>query len=395
MIQRPYYELIARRIQEPRKFIQIIEGPRQVGKSTLMKQVLRNLSLPWLHFAADNVPATRSEWISACWTTARNKIHLEHLSDLVLVIDEVQKLRNWSEVVKKEWDEDSFNDVPIKVVLLGSSRVRLEKGLSESLMGRFEVIKMPNWSFSEMQEGFGMSVDEYIYYGAYPGAADYRHDLERWQQYISSSIVDATINNDILMDTVITKPALLRQTFELSSAYSGQELSLTKMLGQLQDAGNTTTLAHYLDLLNQVGMVCGLSKFAIDKARRRQSIPKYQVYNNALMTLYCEHTFAAAKADYKFWGRLFESAVGAHIMNCAYTGRFRVYYWREGNDEVDFVLQKDSRIVAIEVKSSHEKDTSGLHVFQEHFHPHRVVLVGPEGIPIETFLRSNLKELFE
>lgn len=394
MIQRSYFETIARRINEPRKFLQIIEGPRQVGKSTLIKQVLKSATLPWVHFSADNVPATRTAWISDCWATARNKLHMEHLPELLLVIDEIQKLKNWGEAVKKEWDDDTFNDVPIKVVLLGSSRIRLEKGLSESLKGRYETIKMPNWTLTEIQAGFGMTTDEYIYFGSYPGAADLRLDLDRWQEYISSSIVDATINNDILMDTPITKPALLRQTFELSSAYSGQLVSLTKMLGQLQDAGNTTTLTHYLDLLNQAGMVCGLNKYAVDKARRRNSIPKYQVYNNALMSLYCEHDFESARADHKLWGRLFESAVGAHIMNCAYTNRFKVYYWREDGKEVDFVLVKDTKVVAVEVKSNHEKDTSGLHIFQELFHPFRSVLVGEEGIDIETFLKSDLKDLF-
>lgn len=394
MIQRSYFQKIVARINEPRKFIQIVEGPRQVGKSTLIKQVLHGITVPWMHFAADNVPATRSAWICDCWASARNKLQMEHLPELLLVIDELQKLQNWAEVVKKEWDADTFNDVNIKVVLLGSSRVRLEKGLSESLKGRFETIKMPNWSLSEMQQAFGFTTDEYIYYGGYPGAADLRHDLDRWQEYISASIVDATINNDILMDTPIAKPALLRQTFELSSAYSGQLVSLTKMIGQLQDAGNTTTLAHYLELLAQSGMVCGLSKFAMDKARRRNSIPKYQVFNNALMSLYCEHDFAATRADHKLWGRLFESAVGAHIMNCAYTGRFEVYYWREGKDEVDFVLVKNSKIVAVEVKSNHDKDTSGLHTFDELYHPHRSVLVGEGGIPLETFLHSDLKELF-
>lgn len=394
MIQRSYFETIASRVNEPRKFLQIIEGPRQVGKSTLIKQVLKSTSLPWVHFTADNVPATRTAWISDCWATARNKLRMEHLPQLLLVIDEIQKLKNWGEVVKKEWDDDTFNDVPIKVVLLGSSRIRLEKGLSESLKGRYETIKMPNWTLKEIQEGFGMTTDEYIYFGSYPGAADLRHDLDRWQEYISSSIVDATINNDILMDTPIAKPALLRQTFELSSAYSGQLVSLTKMLGQLQDAGNTTTLTHYLDLLNQAGMVCGLNKYAVDKARRRNSIPKYQVYNNAMMSLYCEHDFQSARADHKLWGRLFESAVGAHIMNCSYTNRFKVYYWREDGKEVDFVLVKDTKVVAIEVKSNHDKDTSGLHIFQDLFRPFRTVLVGEGGIDIDTFLRSDLKELF-
>lgn len=189
------------RIRETRKCIQVIEGPRQVGKSTLIKQVLRATDIPWLHFSTDNVATTGNEWISECWATARNKMHIEHLTELLLVIDEVQRLPRWSDAVKKEWDADTFSDTNIKVVLLGSSRVMLERGLSDSLKGRFEVIRMPNWSYSEMHEAFGVTLDEYIYYGGYPGAADYIHDPDRWRDYIRSSIVDATINNDILMDS--------------------------------------------------------------------------------------------------------------------------------------------------------------------------------------------------
>lgn len=394
MTQRPYFELVTKRIQEPRKFLQIIEGPRQVGKSTLIKGVLKNLDIPWLHFAADNVPVSQNYWISECWNTARQRMEIEHLDELLIVIDEVQKLSNWGEAVKKEWDADTFNDLNIKVVLLGSSRVRLEKGLSESLKGRFEVIRMPNWSFSEMKASFGMSLDEYMFFGGYPGAATLYDDLDRWREYIQSSIVDATINNDILVDTAVSKPALLRQTVELSSAYSGQLLSLTKMLGVLLDAGNTTTIANYLELLDQSGMVCGLQKYTVDKARRRASVPKYQVYNNALMTLYCERDFISARADRKLWGRIVESAVGAHIMNCAYTGKFNVYYWREGDKEVDFVLKKDSKVIAIEVKSNAERSTSGLHEFEERFRPYRAMIVGDGGVPIQTFLELDVKNLF-
>ena len=394
-MQRAYFKIVTGRIKEPRKFIQIIEGPRQVGKSTLIKQILKTTDVTWMHFAADNVPTSQNYWISECWSAARNKMAVENLSELLLVIDELQKLTNWAEAVKKEWDADTFNDVNIKVILLGSSRVRLEKGLSESLKGRFEVIRMPNWSFQEMQEAFGMSMDEYIYFGGYPGAADLRHDLDRWQEYIKSSIIDATINNDILIDTPISKPSLLRQTIELSSAYSGQMLSLTKMIGQLQDAGNTTTIANYLNLLKQSGMVCGLQKFTLDQARRRASVPKYQVFNNALMSLYSEHDFSSARQDHRFWGRVVESAAGAHILNCAYTNNFEVFYWREENLEVDFVIKKNSRIIAIEVKSNHEKDTAGLHAFEERFHPYRTMIVGEGGVTLESFFKSDLKIFFE
>jgi hypothetical protein len=394
-MQRTYFKIVTERIKEPRKFIQIIEGPRQVGKSTLIKQILKTTDVPWMHFAADNVPTSQNYWISDCWSAARNKMAVENLSELLLVIDELQKLTNWAEAVKKEWDADTFNDVNIKVILLGSSRVRLEKCLSESLKGRFEVIRMPNWSFQEMQEAFGMSMDEYIYFGGYPGSADLRHDLDRWQEYIKSSIIDATINNDILIDTPISKPYLLRQTIELSSAYSGQMLSLTKMIGQLQDAGNTTTIANYLNLLKQSGMVCGLQKFTLDQARRRASVPKYQVFNNALMSLYSEHDFSSARQDHRFWGRVVESAAGAHILNCAYTNNFEVFYWREENLEVDFVIKKNSRIIAIEVKSNNEKDTAGLHAFEERFHPYRNMIVGEGGVTLESFFKTDLKVLFE
>lgn len=395
MIERKQYQVLMSRLAESRKCIQVIEGPRQVGKSTMVKQVLNSISVPFLHFTTDNVPTSSNLFISDCWQTARAKMLVEHLTELVLVIDEVQRLRHWSDAVKKEWDADTFNDVNIKVVLLGSSRVMLERGLADSLMGRFETIRMANWSFQEMNEAFGMTIDEYIYYGGYPGAFAYIKDTDRWRDYVRGAIIDATINNDVLMDSPISKPALLRQTFELSAAYSGQQISLTKMLGQLQDAGNTTTLAGYLDLLNQSGMVCGLQKFANNQVRRRASVPKYQVYNNALMSFYSDYDFASARKDPKVWGRFYESAIGAYILNSAYVHGLKVYYWRDGNNEVDFVLMRNSKVIAIEVKSNGESNTAGLHLFTDTFHPHRSIIVGPQGISAESFLSFDLRELFE
>lgn len=393
-MQRVYFETIIDRLNEGRKMIQIIEGPRQVGKSTLIKQVLQAYKGAYVHFAADNVPATQNAWISTCWDTARSRMALENLPELLLVIDEVQKLNQWAEVVKKEWDADTYHDINIKVLLLGSSRIRLEKGQSESLKGRFEVIKMPNWSYPEMKEAFGLTLDEYIYYGGYPGSADFLKDEDRWRNYIHSAIVDATINNDILVDTPISKPALLRQTFELSACYSGKILSLTKMIGQLQDAGNTTTISGYLDLLDKSGMVCALQKFAMDQARRRASIPKYQVYNNALLSLYDDNSFAAARLNPTRWGHYVESAVGAHILNESYVHNFKVYYWRDGNYEVDFVLVKNGRVVAIEVKSNDEVMNDGLLRFEQLFHPHRTLVVGPNAYPLESFLSHSIVNLF-
>ena len=270
----------------------------------------------------------------------------------------------------------------------------MEKGLSESLMGRFEVIKMPHWTFQEMRDAFNFSLDEYIFYGGYPGAADFIHNSERWKNYISSAIVDATINNDILVDTPIAKPALLRQTFELSTSYSGQLLSLTKMLGQLQDAGNVTTISNYLNLLDKSGLVGGLQKFSIDKARQRASIPKYQVYNNALLAVYNNLDLKKVRQEPKLWGRIFESAIGTHIVNNAYTENFNVFYWRENSLEVDFVLQKNDSVVAIEVKSNDKNYTQGLKEFKKRFSPSRTLIIGKSGIDAETFFSLNLAELF-
>ena len=292
MYKRVQYSTLAKRMAEKRRFIQVIMGPRQVGKSTLMKQVVQSQDIPYLLYTADAVPATNLSWISDCWNAARAKMKVEHLSELILIIDEIQKIIGWSEIVKKEWDSDTFNDVPLKVVLLGSSRVMLDKGLADSLEGRFERIILSHWSYAEMKEAFGFTIEQFIYYGAYPGAAELIDDPERWMDYISGAIVDATINKDILVNEKITKPALLRQTVELSSAYSGQELSLTKMIGQMNDAGNSTTITGYLNLLSQAGLVAGLNKYANDLARKKNSVPKHQVYNNALKTLYCGKTRA-------------------------------------------------------------------------------------------------------
>lgn len=394
MYKRPQYQILAQRLKEQRRFIQVILGPRQTGKSTLVKQVLKATDIPYLHYTADNVPLKRSNWIGECWTAARAKLRTENLKEIILVIDEVQKIRAWSEAVKKEWDEDSFNDTNIKVILLGSSRAMLDKGLSDSLQGRFERIILPHWSFKEMHDAFGWDLDTFIFYGGYPGAAPLIKDTDRWADYISGSIIDATINKDILIDTRITKPALLRQAFELSSAYSGKELSLSKMISLLQDAGNTTTITGYLDLLGEAGLVRGIYKYAHDEARKRNSVPKHQVYNNALRNVYCQKSFKAAVQDRKLWGHIFESAIGAHIMSHAYAGDYKVFYWRENNDEVDFILEKREQLIAVEVKSNDDGWNDGLSTFREKFHPYMSLVIGDGGMRPEDFLNSDPSGLF-
>lgn len=394
MYKRAVYQTISSRLKERRKFIQVVVGPRQVGKSTVVKQVLQDLESPYRFFSADNVPATNSSWISDCWASVRSLKRGNGWESVVLVIDEIQKIENWSEAVKKEWDADTWGDCEIKVMLLGSSRVMLEKGLSESLAGRFEEIRMSHWGYAEMRDCFGLSLDQYLYYGGYPGSASLIDDDDRFGQYVQSAIIDATINKDILMDAPVGKPALLRQTFELGAAYSGELLSLSKMLGSLQDAGNTTTLSGYINLLSDSGLLCGLQKFSIDTARRRASIPKFQVCNNALKTAYTPLTFEQAVTDRRSWGRIYESGIGAYIVSQAFVHRFEVFYWRERNEEVDFVLRKKGTIVAVEVKSNSEKHTEGLDRFRQMFNPKESILVGSGGMAAEDFLSMDLSRLF-
>jgi predicted AAA+ superfamily ATPase len=305
----------------------------------------------------------------------------------VLVLDEIQKIPAWSEVVKRLWDEDTRAKRPLKVVLLGSAPLLIAQGLSESLAGRFEILPLPHWSFTEMQAAFGWTLDEYVFYGAYPGASSLIVEPERWARYIADSLIETSVSRDVLLLSRVDKPALLRRLFELACRYSGQVLSYTKMQGHLQDAGNTVTLAHYLELLAGAGMVCGLSKYAGDVARRRASSPKLQVLNTALMTATCGYTLAEARADREFWGHLVESAVGAHLANAATIGECALYYWRERGHEVDFIIQAGRELTAIEVKSGRAPQAhAGTAAFAQAFKPQRSLLVGGDGIALEDFL---------
>jgi len=383
--QRPQATTLATRLAEPRRFIQVVAGPRQVGKTTLVQRVTETLRSPVRQASADEPGLRSPDWIAQQWEAAR--LAMDDEASAVLVLDEIQKIPGWSETVKRLWDEDTRAKRPLKVVLLGSAPLLIAQGLTESLAGRFEVIPLSHWSFPEMQAAFGWSLEEYLFYGGYPGAAPLIGDPNRWARYVSDSLIETSISRDVLLLTRVDKPALLRRLFELACRYSGQVLSYTKMLGQLQDAGNTTTLAHYLELLASAGMVCGLTKYAGDVARSRASSPKLQVLNTALMTVGAGITLEDARADREFWGRLVESAVGAHLANAAMRGECRLHYWRERNHEVDFVVQAGQRLVAIEVKSGRAPQAHpGMVAFVESFRPQRTLLVGGDGITLKDFL---------
>ena len=418
MFMRPIGRVVEARLREPRRFIQVLAGPRQAGKTTLARQVVAGLSVP-AHYASADDPALRDAiWIEQQWAMARltagesggaDDLHqgsrpgrhgdpADHHggAGAILILDEIQKISGWSDVVKRLWDEDSLAGTPLQVIVLGSAPLLVQRGLTESLAGRFELVPITHWSLPEMRDAFGWGVSHFVFYGAYPGAAALIDDPPRWASYIREALVETTLGRDILLLTRVDKPALLRRLFHLACDYSGRELSYQKMIGQLQDAGNTTTLAHYLDLLSGAGMVTGLQKYAGETVRQRASSPKLQVMNTALMTALANRTFEDAQHDREYWGRLVESAAGAHLVNAARLEALAVYYWRAGDREVDFVIQRGRELLAIEVKSGRRKPSlEGMKAFQASFGAVRTLLVGEQGVSLEMFLSTPVGRWFD
>ncbi|SEO04692.1 hypothetical protein SAMN05192574_105103 [Mucilaginibacter gossypiicola] len=394
MYERSYLQSFIKRIKEPRRFIQVIMGPRQVGKTTLVGQLLKKTDVPYVFESADAISASNSVWVDQLWESVRVKMDQQDAKEFLLIIDEIQKISNWSEIVKRLWDKDTRDDRNLKVILLGSSRLLLQQGLTESLAGRFESTYISHWSFTEMRDAFGWNADQFAWFGGYPGSASLIGDEERWKNYINNSLIETSISKDILMLTRVDKPALMKRLFELGCLYSGQILSYTKLQGQLLDAGNTTTLSHYLTLLDTAGLLGGIEKYAADIIRKRSSSPKFQVHNTALISAQSNEMFNEIVASPANWGRIVESSVGAHLINFALTEGFKVYYWRSGNDEVDFVLERRGKVIALEVKSNNDKETTGMKEFQKQFNPNKILLIGKQGLSWQEFLSINPAELF-
>lgn len=381
---------------ESRRFIQVLSGPRQTGKTTLAQQAMAGIKIS-SHYATADEPALKDRaWIEQQWEVARLKTKSGgRKKKALLVLDEIQKITGWSETVKRLWDEDTANKLPLQVLVLGSSALLVQRGLAESLAGRFEVIPVTHWSFAEMQKAFGRNVDEYIFFGGYPGAAELIQEEERWSNYIRDALIETTLSRDILLMTRVDKPALLRRLFQLGCNYSGQVLSYQKMLGQLQDAGNTTTLAHYLDLLQSAGILTGLSKYAGQRVRQRASSPKLLVLNTALMSASGSVKMKEAKQEPNQWGRWVESAVGSSLANGIIGKNIELFYWSSRNREVDFVLSRKNELIAIEVRSGRNRGNfPGVEAFSKEFKVKRKLLVGPQGIALDEFLLTRPEELF-
>ena len=404
------------RLRETPELIIAVFGPRQTGKTVMVREALRQSDAVSRYLAVDEPDPTGlsvsnaisatvdtqetrdTQWLVRNWERARLDAERSPGGG-VLAIDEVHKIPGWSDTVKGLWDADRARRCPLHVVILGSAPLLMQSGLSESLMGRFEPIRVAHWSFAEMAAAFGFDLPTYLYFGGYPRAATFARDEQRWRNYVLGGIVEPTIERDLLALTRVDKPALLKRLIELAAAHSGQVLSYNKMQGQLWDAGNTTTLARYLDLLGSAGLIAGLQKYTGSAVSRRASSPKLNVLNTALMTADSGYSFAEAQADRTFWGRIVESAVGAHLYNTAGPG-IRVHYWRDRAREVDFVLQRGPRLVAVEVKSGPPRRTHsrGLDAFAAMFRGSgnvRTLLVGADGVPLNEFLAVPAATWFE
>lgn len=396
---------LVQRLSEPPDRLVAIFGPRQTGKTTAARQALAAIGRPYRYEAvdmpvslaapgpmtlgADHVvsPSARRDtrWLTEVWERSRLDAWRSQ-SGFILVLDEIQKIDGWSEAVKGLWDADRVAGCPLHVMILGSAPLLVQRGLSESLAGRFEPVRLTHWSYPEMSEAFGFDLTQFVYFGGYPGAARLVHDADRWVAYVRGALIEPNIERDVLAMTRVDKPALLQRLFELGALYSGQEMSFTKMLGQLQDAGNTTTLARYLDLLSNAGLLTGLSKHTARPVSAKASTPKLNVLNTALMAVASGYRYAEARSDRSFWGRMVESAVGAHLANTA-SPSTSVRYWRDGNHEVDFVLHRGPFVAGIEVKSGARRARlPGLSEFDRRFRPTATFVVGESGVPLHEFL---------
>ena len=426
--ERTQLSTLLRRLDEAPQRLIVITGPRQTGKTTLVRQALGRLGRPSRYVPVDepepavlpsafssSVPGIDDDsitsidpvavpigherdarWLVRQWERARMDADRSERGS-VLVLDEIQKIPNWSEAVKGLWDADRRHGRRLHVVILGSAPLLMQRGMSESLAGRFETLRLTHWSFEEMSAAFDFDLDSYVYFGGYPGGAPLIGDQDRWRAYVTQALIEPNIERDILALQRVDKPALLKRLFELGAEYSGQILSYTKMLGQLQDAGNTTTLARYLDLLSKAGLMTGLPNYTGGAYRRRASSPKLNVLNTALMAACSGRTFDEARADRTFWGRLVESTVGAHLFNTA-PPEARLHYWRDKGrkaHEVDFVLERGPRLAAFEVKSGARRSkVSGLDEFAKRF-PRMTsppVLIGEGGTPLGEFLSTPARE---
>jgi predicted AAA+ superfamily ATPase len=379
-------------LSRPTPVIHVLIGPRQVGKTTIARQIEDSLAFPVLYATADSPLPPDAAWIETQWRRATAAAS-PSAGPVLLILDEVQKVRGWSEMVKFHWDARP-KKTEIRVLILGSSALLMQEGLTESLAGRFFLHRCPHWTFSESRDAFGWDLNQWLFFGGYPGGASFITEEANWKRYITDSLIETVLARDVLQMTKIIKPALLRHLFTLAATMPAQIVSYTKMVGQLQDAGNTTTLAHYLKLLESAFLVSGLEVFSLGFQRKRGSSPKLILWNNALVNALSTQTLKESLTDPVWWGRLVENAVGGHLCNHLNSVEYTLAYWRDRSQEVDFVIFRGKDVWAIEVKSGRSGKNTGLQLFRQRYPKAKTLIVGGTGIPLEEFFSREPKDFF-
>jgi predicted AAA+ superfamily ATPase len=387
--KRPLQTSLLEHLSRPVTVIHVMIGPRQVGKTTIARQIQEAIDFPSIYATADSPVQLDSAWIETQWRLAVAE-QAASGKPVLLILDELQKVRGWSETLKLLWDARNAG-AEIRVLILGSSALLMQEGLSESLAGRFFLHRCTHWEYPECRDAFGWSLEQWLFYGGYPGAAVFTGNESDWKRYIADSLIETVLARDVLQMSRVAKPVLLRHLFALAATLPAQYISYTKMLGQLHDAGNTTTLANYLRLLEAAFLVSGLELFSQGLQRKRGSSPKLVLWNNALVNALCTRSFAEALADTVWWGRLVENAVGAYLCGNLISVEHTLSYWREGRHEVDFVVSRNRDIWAIEVKSGRGGKSAGLARFRNRYPEAKALLVGAQGIPLVEFFSKPVK----
>lgn len=376
----PLQENLAR----PTHVLQILVGPRQVGKTTAIHQFLERWPDQKVYATADQLSPPNAQWLAQTWRQARALTGNKPL----LVVDEIQKVPLWSEAVKMLHDEDVRQHRPLRVILLGSSALLLQRGMQESLAGRFQLLQCPHWSYLECHEAFGWNLDQFLFYGGYPGAVPFIDDFTVWKDYVQNSLLETVIGRDIPAVQRIDHPALFRQTLALACQHPAEILSLQKMMGQLRDRGSLNTIANYLELIGGAFLVESVRKFSPRAVRVRASSPKLIARNNALITALRGVSINETRQDRAFYGRLVENAVGAALLNDGES----VFYWSDRDKEVDFIVQRGTDILAVEVTIGNGHPVPGLRTFQSRYPEAKSVRIGgaQADISLEQFFESGI-----
>ena len=364
VIKLPFISKLEHNLAHSPQFLQVLLGSRQVGKTTSILHFLEHeYSTPYLYVSADAILSANLSWVIENWQNARAK-------GATIVIDEIQKVHNWAETIKALWDDEKRRPNPIACILLGSSSLDIQKGLTESLTGRFQLTRAHHWNFSESKAAYEISFDEFLHFGGYPASYAFVKSPQDWSNYVQTSIVSTVIEKDILSNHTVKSPALFKQAFEILIAYPAQEISYTKILGQLQDKGNTDLIKHYIALFEGAYLLRALEKFSQKPLVKKSSSPKILPLCSAFYYLTLQSSYEPEER-----GRAFELLVGCQLDR---TG-LELYYWREGNFEVDFVLKRGKEIWGIEVKSGKKRSPRGLEKFKGSFPQAKTVIISPDN----------------